>query len=299
MTVIATGLSRRAFLGGTASLCFARTALASEKPFERIMAMDWVSGQNLLALGIAPLAMPELERYASLVVEPALTPDIRELGLRSEPNLELIYRLKPDLVVMNGDLATMREPLSAIAPVCSFDPDNFGETDHLGQARQALSSLAGEIGASIAFERFEQSVDVELADGKQRLAGYDGRPLYVATVIDGRRLLIFGRNSLFQNVLDHLGIENAWSGHVSRYGHTTASADRLTDRPEARLLCVGDTSRDTLNILLASPVIASLPFVKQNRIVRIPDVLFYGGLPPVRRFARLASLALSAGGQDE
>jgi ABC-type Fe3+-hydroxamate transport system substrate-binding protein len=280
-------------------MCLARAAHASETPFKRIMAMDWVSGQNLLALGIPPLAMPELERYTSLVAEPALPAHIRELGLRSEPNLELIYRLKPDLVVMNGDLATMREPLSKIAPAYFFDPDNFGETDHLTRARQALSSLAAQVGASTAFDLFERSVDAELAAGKQRLTGYDGRPLYVATVIDGRRLLVFGKNSLFQNVLDHFGIENAWSGHVSRYGHTTANADRLTDRPDARLLCVGDTSREALKSLLESPVIASLPFVKQSRIVRIPDVLFYGGLPPARRFAQLASLALSTEGRDE
>ena len=61
---------------------------------------------------------------------------------------------------------------------------------------------------------------------------------------------------------------------------------------------MGDTSNDTLKSLLEAPVIASLPFVKQNRIVRIPDVLFYGGLPPVRRFARLVSAALSAGGPN-
>lgn len=254
--------------------------------------MDWVSGQNLLALGIAPMAMPELERYSSLVVEPRLGPDVCELGLRSSPNLELIYRLKPELVVMNGDLAPMREPLAAIAPVQFFEPDNFGESNRLARAELALSSLADQVGASAAFSRFEESVDAELTAGRQRLTGYDGRPLFVATVIDGRRLLIFGRNSLFQDVLDRFGIENAWSGYTSKYGHTTVNADRLTDRPDARLLCVGDTSRDTLKALLESPVMASLPFVRQKRIVRIPDVLFYGGLPPARRFARLASLAL-------
>lgn len=277
---------------------FACAARSSEMPAGRVMAMDWVSGQNLLALGIAPLAMPEIERYSQLVVEPAPASDMRELGLRSEPNLELIYRLKPEMVVMNGDLAPMRERLAAIAPICFFDPDHFGESGRLAHARRALSALAGQLGVSSAFDRFVQSVDAELAAGKQLMARYDRRPLYVATVIDGRRLLIFGRNSLFQDVLDHFGIENAWTGPVSRYGHTTVSAERLTDLPEARLLCVGDTSNDTLKSLLEAPVIASLPFVKQNRIVRIPDVLFYGGLPPVRRFARLVSAALSVGATD-
>lgn len=287
-------LSRRALLCGVGAL-FLTHGVSRAVPAGGVIAMDWVSGQNLLALGILPAAMPELELYTSLVVEPVLPPATAELGLRSEPNLELVDHLRPTLIVQSADEGPVNARLQSIAPVYLFDQRLSSLPNRLDGGRQALSELAGRLGATTQFDRFQAGFEVEIEQARKRLAAYDGRPLIVATVIDGRRLLVFGRNSLFQNVLDLLGIENAWDGHASLYGHTTVAADRLALYPEARLLCVGDSSGDRLDRLLAAPVIKSLPFVREGRVTRVADVLFYGGLPPAYRFARLASTALAAG----
>ncbi|MGY5775264.1 ABC transporter substrate-binding protein [Rhizobium sp. LEGMi135b] len=259
--------------------------------------MDWTSGQNLLALGVTPAAIPEVERYDSLVVEPALPSSVVELGLRSEPNLELVDRLAPSLIVQSADSGLIDQRLEAVAPVHLFDPGvsalSNRPLNHLEGGRKALAELAARLGDPSRFDMFQEGFEAQMLQARRRLAAYDGRPLLLATVIDGRRLLVFGRNSLFQDVLDLLGIANAWEGYTSRYGHTTVTADRLALHREARLLCIGDTSRDKLDTLLVAPVMGSLPFVRERRIARIPDVLFYGGLPPARRFARLASMALA------
>lgn len=47
------------------------------------------------------------------------------------------------------------------------------------------------------------------------------------SVLDGRRVLIHKRNSLYQDVLDRLGIENAWTRPSGPYGHATVTMDRL------------------------------------------------------------------------
>lgn len=284
--------SRRGFLAATAALAYGPAPAMSNPGHKRVVALDWVSGQNLLALGISPLAMPELERYARLVVEPTAR-DVRELGLRSEPNLELVNALEPDLVLLAPELEPLRARIETIAPALTFDANGFGKPDRIGHARQALAELAGRLDAEEAFEHFSAACEADFAEAAQRLRAYDGRPLYVATIIDGRRMLVFDRGSLFQTILDRCGIENAWTGNVSRYGHVTLSVDRLVQRPEARLLCVGDSSRASIAALLASPVVASLPFVRERRIALVPDVLFYGGLPPARRFARLVATALT------
>lgn len=289
-------MPRRAFLGGAAAVCLTGWALASDGGVRKIVALNWVSAQNLLALGIVPLGIPEIGRYAHLVVDPAAPAEVLELGLRSEPNLELLVSLKPDLLVLGGDLAPMRERLETIAPTYFFDPDRIGHSDLLANGRQALASLADRLGASSGFQRFSSSFEQVLAAGRRRLRGYDGRPLFVATVLDGRRMLVFGKNSLFQSVLDRFGIENAWNGFTSQYGHATVNVDRLADRPDARLLCVGNEGVVTMDRLLAAPVISSLPFVKERRIALVPEVLFYGGLPSARRFTRLASIALGPEG---
>ncbi len=285
-------LSRRALLCGAGSF-FLTNQPSSAARTGGIVAMDWVSGQNLLALGVQPAAMPELERYRSLVVEPALSPSVAELGLRSEPNLELIDRLRPCLIVYSDDFAMAAGQLAAIAPTHRFDAGVVAGENHLTSGRSALVALAARIGDPSRFDTFQESFDAEMQQARARLAAYDGRPLLLATVIDGRRLLVFGKNSLFQNVLDQLGIKNAWDGYTSQYGHTTVTADQLSRHPQARLLCIGDTSSEKLDMLLAAPVIKSLPFIRENRLVRIEDVLFYGGLPPAKRFARLVSTALA------
>ncbi|WP_439615354.1 ABC transporter substrate-binding protein [Shinella sp.] len=287
-------LSRRALLGALAFVGLGAPARAAGP--ERMVALDWPSAQNLLGLGVTPLALPERALYAALVVEPALSPATLDLGLRSEPNLELVLQLAPDLVLMGDDLTSLRERIEAASPVVMFSADGFDGTDPVVKGDAALQGLAQRLGRVDAYRLFRQGFDRELDEARKRLRHYDGRPVFVATVIDGRRLLLFGKNSLFQSVLDRFGIVNAWTGLTSAYGHTTVTADRLAQQKDARLLCVGDSSTLALEKLLASPVVASLPFIRSGRVARIPDVLFYGGLPSASRFARLASMALAAEG---
>ena len=292
-------LPRRHFLGAAAAFGLAASLpagrLRASVTDQRIVALNWASAQNLLALGLIPPGIPEVERYARLVVDPAAPAQVRELGLRSEPNLELLIAMKPDLLVLGEDLVAMRPRLETIAPTFLFEPDQPDQPDHITSGRAALTALAERVGALPACADFLGAFEAELAKGRQHLRDYDGRPLFVATVLDGRRMLVFGKNSLFQNVLDHFGIENAWTGFTSRFGHATVNVDRLSDRPEARLLCIGNEQVVTMERLHAAPVISSLPFVRENRICLMPEVLFYGGLPSARRFARLAPLALMAG----
>ena len=289
-------LSRRTLLGAVALAGIGVPARAAAPSPARVVALDWPCAQNLLALGLAPMAVPELELYATLVVEPRVSSATRELGLRSEPNLELVFQLAPDLVLMGDELASLRERLETVAPVEMFSPDGFDGADPVLKGDSALRALAERLGLENAYRAFRQRFEREMDEARQRLRGYDGRPLFIATVIDGRRMLVFGQNSLFQSVLNRLGIVNAWTGETTPYGHTTVTADRLARQTDARLLCVGDSSAVALAKLLASPVVSSLPFARMGRVARIPDVLFYGGLPSASRFARLASTALAADG---
>lgn len=285
-------LGRRAFLGGL-TLLMAPQARAANR---RIAALDWVSAQNLMALGLQPVAMPEIERYNGLVVEPSPVPAVQDLGLRSEPNLELLDQLRPDLLVISPELKPLERRLRHIAPVSVFEPydrSNGEVSDHIDAGRVALGELAREIGLDDQFRTYAAAVRQELDDARGRLERYDGRPLYCVTFLDGRRALVFGRTGLFQAVLDRFNIANAFDGPLSAYGHATVTIDRLTSRPEARLLSIGNRQRVSLAAIRTAPAVASLPFVRENRIAVIDDVLFYGGLPSVRRFARLASLALA------
>ncbi len=278
------------------SFAFPSTAGARKPPPQQIAALDWTSAQNLLALGANVITLPERTRYGERVVEPEALLHTHDLGLRSEPNLELLDSLFPDLIVLHPELDMLRPELNAIAPAILFDPDANDDPqriDRLTNARIKLERLAGKIARPSAFSSYMNAYEAGISEAAARLRDYDGRAVYIVTLLDTRRALVFGKNSLFQSLFDQFSIENAWDGPTSFYGHATITIDALAQQPHARLLSVGRESRLLLQTALRSPVIASLPYVRENRAVAIDDVLFYGGLPSARRFARLASFALT------
>ncbi|MNT88063.1 Iron(3+)-hydroxamate-binding protein FhuD precursor [compost metagenome] len=60
-----------------------------------------------------------------------------------------------------------------------------------------------------------------------------------------------------------------------------------------RFLSVGNRESASFEAIAASPIMATLPFVRERRFAVLPEVLFYGGLPCAQRFARLVVNALS------
>ncbi|TWA70072.1 iron complex transport system substrate-binding protein [Azospirillum brasilense] len=258
-----------------------------------LCALDWTSAQALLALGIVPRGLPELDRYRRAVVEPAVPDGVPDIGARAEPNLELLDRLAPARFVGDGTLSAVQSRLERIAPVTvhpPFDTRSDGDGEPGGQLAFAIASLRGlaaGLGVPEAAERAVARLDRTLAAARDRLSGWEPRPLYILSVLDGRRVLIHGHNSLYQGVLDRLGITNAWTGPSGPYGHATVTMDRLAGRPDAGLVNIGSEGGRALEALAALPLFAGLPFLREGRVTILPPILFYGGVPAAERFARL------------
>lgn len=290
-------LVRRRFLRAAAllpiGLMAGRTRSAERKTIGGVCALDWTSAQALLSLGIVPRGIPERDRYRRAVVEPAVPDGVPDIGARAEPNLELLDRLAPARFVSDGMLSAVQGRLERIAPVTlypSFDIRSDEDRQPGGQLAFAIASLRGlaaGLGVPEAAEPPVARLDRALAAARDRLSGWEPRPLYVLSVLDGRRVLIHGRNSLYQDVLDRLGIANAWTGPSGPYGHATVTMDRLAGRPDAGLVNIGSEGWRALEALAALPLFAGLPFLREGRVTILPPILFYGGVPTAERFARL------------
>ncbi|WP_082109201.1 ABC transporter substrate-binding protein [Azospirillum thiophilum] len=290
-------VDRRRFLHAAAALSFgllaggARPAVAEAAG--GICALDWTSAQALLSLGIVPRGLPEIDRYRRSVIEPAVPDGVADIGARAEPNLELLDRLAPARFVTDGMLSAVRGRLERIAPLTlyqSFDTGSVEGGRPRGQLAFAIASLRGladGLGMVDAADRAIARLDEALEEARAGLIGRERRPLYVLSVLDGRRVLIHGRNSLYQDVLDRLGIENAWTGPSGPYGHATVTMDRLTGRPDAGLVNIGSEGKRALEALADLPLFAGLPFLREDRVTILPPILFYGGVPTAERFVRL------------
>ncbi len=285
------GLPRRDVLKAAAA--FGGSALLSGWPLQsaragepRIAALGWACAQTLLAIGVVPVAVPEIQRYARLAVEPAVPASVREIGLRSEPNLELLQRLAPDLIVIDPSLAGATSRLKEIAPVVSFENLKPGARP-LETARIVTLALAKRVGKEAECQAYFARFDEAMKRYRDEVRGYDGAPLYLISEIVRNRALVFGHTSLYQDVLNDFGLTNAWTGESSIFGHATVGIDVLAAVPQARCVLLTSRLTSTEALFAFRPIMRSLPFLREGRLTVLSEVLFYGGIPAAERFARL------------
>lgn len=86
----------------------------------RIAALSWEPAEHLLQLGITPLTVADAPDYRTWVVRPQLPSEVLNTGSRTEPNLEQLAQLRPELILITPLLEDMRAPLERIAPVLSY-----------------------------------------------------------------------------------------------------------------------------------------------------------------------------------
>lgn len=271
----------------------------------RVAALDWVSAQNLTSLQIAPVCAPETLRYHQLVVVPQLSSTVENIGLRAEPNLEMLSSLSPDLIVTPPALKRIGPQLSRIAPQVQFQPHAaFGDIDqrHRDQIDFGLYQLwdlaralinAGEKRAML--ERSIKQQEQALAQACTRIrTQWQGKRLYVGTLVGRRRALIFTPGSLFDAVLTRSGLENAWKQPGSAYGHSTVPIDAIGSDPEAAFVSVGWPNETRSYLASGDLLLNSLPAVRRDEMILLENTLFYGGVPSATRFASLLADGLEA-----
>ena len=71
-----------------------------DKPAKKVVVLEWVYSEDLLALGVQPVGMADIKNYNKWVnTKTKPSKDVVDVGTRQQPNLEEISRLKPDLII--------------------------------------------------------------------------------------------------------------------------------------------------------------------------------------------------------
>ncbi|WP_421245925.1 ABC transporter substrate-binding protein [Aeromonas sanarellii] len=256
----------------------------------RIATVDWTVAETLLALGVTPLAMGDVESYRAWVGEPRLPTEVVDIGLRMQPNRELLAELKPDLILISPLMESLEPTLSRIAPVQSialYEPD----ADLWQRLHEATLTIAALVGKTAEAERQLAALDRDLARMKGQLPT-DLPPLLVVQFIDERHVRVFGRHSLFEAVMQRLGLRNAWQGETNAWGFAVVSLEQFLALPQARLVVVDPIPVGVSERLQEPGLWQHLPLVKQGKVLHLPAVWSFGGLLAARRFADLLSGAL-------
>lgn len=250
-------------------------ALAQAPSTERIIALEWLPLELLMALGVTPAGAAELHNYRLWVGEPELPDSVTDVGLRTEPNLELLTQMKPSLILFSQGYGPDPARFERIAPGMGFS-FNDGKGKPLSAARDSLMALARRINRVPQAKAHLAELDARIQQVKERLAAKPQRPLLLMSIIDPRHVIVFTANGLFQEVMDELGLENAWQAESTFWGSAVVGIDRLAGIRDANVIAFEHGNQSMIDQVTSGALWKSLPFVREGRYQQMPRVWFYG-----------------------
>ncbi|MGE9553501.1 Fe(3+)-hydroxamate ABC transporter substrate-binding protein FhuD [Erwinia amylovora] len=268
-----------------------RARAAPSIDITRIITIEWFPTELLMALGVMPMGTAEMYQYKLWVGEPKLPASTVDVGLRTEPNLELMIQMQPSLILYSSGYGPAKEKIERIAPVMGF-ASNDASGKPLTQARKSLVQLAERLDRVPQAQQHLADFDAYLAQAKARISQRVKRPLLLMSILDPRHTLVFGKGSLFLEVLDELGIENAWQGETNFWGSAVIGIERLASMKNVDAVCFDHGDDALVEQVTSTPLWKSLSFVRENRFRRVPQVWFYGATLSAMRFCHLLDTAL-------
>jgi ABC-type Fe3+-hydroxamate transport system substrate-binding protein len=284
---MAAALSRRSVLAGLGT-----TLLAGGS--QGLVSLDWGISETLYAMGLPVAGAASAASYDRVVIDPPTPPATRDVGLWSAPNLELLQALDPGLILIPAWQRGLMPVLRTIGPV-----EAVAIYTRQGSAYAAASAatrqIAGRAGAAAAGAALVEGTEAAFQQGRDALRGHDGRPVAVLKIVDGRTLIVFSRTGLFHDVLERLGLRNAWTGAPDLLcGASRIGLADLAAFGDAHVVIVDTPGQARPQALYDSALWAAMPFVAAGRVSRIASLWEFGALPTAQRFAGLITAALAA-----
>ncbi|MBX3006005.1 MAG: iron-siderophore ABC transporter substrate-binding protein [Anaerolineales bacterium] len=199
-------------------------------PALRVVALEWTYVENLLALGIQPVGVADIEGFNTWVNVPAeLSPDVVDVGMRGEPDFETLAALQPDLIIdTQATAAGYYEQLDAIAPTLAFNPyPDDPALSTFAEMQDSFRLLGQATGRSEQAEQVLAGLDAQIAAGREAIAasGHAGEPFVLAQMM-----------SYLNNAYLRFFIDN---GHGHQHHRAVGAGECLGQRVCPVRLCRG------------------------------------------------------------
>lgn len=267
-----------------------------DAPPGRVIALSWSLAEQLVELGVEPIAIADPGGYATWVARPALPDGVTDVGLRQEPNLERIAELSPDAILISDDQIALAPMLERIAPVVHFE--SFKADHDNGEAARAIFR---ELGRLFAREEIAEAklaaLDARLTALRERVAAHFGGappPVTVVRFVDDARVVVHGENAMPSAALAALGLRNGASIPASTWGIAFRKVEELGRIAEGIVLHIEPFPQ--AEQVFATPLWQAMPFVREGRFHALPAVWTYGGAMSVGYLAdEIAAVLLSEG----
>lgn len=240
---------------------------------QRIITLHGTALESVLALGEKPVGtvlngkletQPDFLRWQ--------LNDVELLGAFSEPSLEKILLLQPDLI-LNLDTTNIHSQLSQIAPVVvsKYDPANSWQP--------SLRLYASALGKSAMAEEIIANYHQRLSDLKTQLA-QEPTPITVSVIrIYPDSITVYQSDSFSGSILKDAGISRP--PLQSQPGVQKLISQELISEADADVIFYwaygddyyskSDRLEKSLNRLTSDPLWLQLKAVKQGKVYQVPD----------------------------
>jgi ABC-type Fe3+-hydroxamate transport system substrate-binding protein len=250
-----------------------------------VVALEWNTAENLVALGVMPIGVADVEGYGTWVKAETLDDSVTDVGMRGEPSIDSIAGLAPDLVVTTSDL-----PESAIEQIEKFAPvlvvRGADASDPIGQMERNLTNIAVATGTEDRAKELLAEFDAKVDEGAEALAdaGASGDEFVMSdSWATGGQVSIrpFATGALLSAVTEELGLVNAWTGEGDKdYGLGSTDVEGLTALGDVHFFYITGGGVDAYAEELAGNAVwTSLPFVKSGNVHRLADGIWMFGGP--------------------
>lgn len=262
------------------------SALHLDHPPTRVATLDWALSETVMSLGVTPVAASDTQNYNQWVSKPSLPDSVADLGSRTEPNVELLTKLKPDLILISSYLLPAYDTLSRIAPVAVVDIYNDSQTP-LANAEQLTRELGQILNREQQAEDLIKQTRQHLQDNgaKLRQAGADDRNLMFIRFVNKQTLRIHGKGSLINDTITQMGLHNEWQQATNSWGFATTEISKIAEHQDTRVLIFGPLRPKDREALTQSPLWQAMAFTRNKQVYELPAIWSFGSLIAARRLS--------------
>lgn len=258
----------------------------------RVVALSWEATEHLLKLDITPIAVADAEDYRTWVVRPRLPDEVPSAGSRTEPNLELLAQLKPELIVIPPLLEDIRGKLERIAPVAAYSSFSQQHDNYL-TARDNYLALAQRFGREEQALRELAAMQARVDELHRRLVEHFRGRLPKVTVIrfsSPTAVFINGANSMADHAMQLLHLQPAYPLPRSPWGIVQSPVTTLGRIEDGVILHIEPFAAQ--DQLFDTPLWNAMPFVREGRFGAMRSTWTYGGVFSIEYLAEAISEAL-------
>lgn len=270
------------------SLFLNANSILAEKVPSSIAVFDWTIAETLLSLDPAAVSLGNTAAFHTWTGYDYEDINIIDIGTQIFPNMELLSNISPEQILLSPNQTRLGERLHEIAPITILQSYPYTR-ERNGSLWLRLETFTLDVGKAANLSEEAQQL---VSDTRLHLESLKNDippqpPLLIIQLVNEHHVRIYGADSMFQGVLEQLGLKNAWTGNTNQWGYSLVSIRELFNVNEARLVILESAFPIGIeNNIENSGAWHFLPSVQRGDFVVLPSSFWIAGaLPSSLRFA--------------